>query len=167
MQQFRLKRHGVLIYRRPFNCPLYVVINDTHGPILTFFSNTRVQCLVLSWPNYKTNGVIKLCRPDRISSTRHALVCCSVSLVTKSLSFLYVGYSLLLGRKERRKLSSVSVFDAFEQKMVIDLPSLNLHVVFVVVVFFWKWIERKRIGNWKWNRYWREKRNLCQLCLRP
>jgi len=97
--------------------------------------------------------VLTLCR-SRVSSSRRAhLVCYSVSLVTKLLYFLLCRL-FASPRKEREEegleISPISLFDALDDKTIIELPFLHLHVI---TSSLFKWNERKCIGNVKLTRY--------------
>ena len=88
--------------------------------------------------------------------TQRPVFCCSVSLATMPLSFLLCKLFASSGTgraEEGLQISPMSMFDAFYDKTVIDLPFLRLHDI---PSSLFKWNESKCIGNVKWMRDWQE-----------
>jgi len=81
-------------------------------------------------------GVLKLCRTSRVSSSHRSLhFCCSVSLVTKPLSFLLCrpfASTRTPRAEEGLEISPISLFDALDDKTRnrVALPASTCHYFF-------------------------------------
>jgi hypothetical protein len=151
--------------RRQFNPPLFDYCSwptqhkhaDTSWP--SFWHYSSMPGLVVT--HLLTQGVLKLCRTGRVSSSRRAPPPpppppphnCSISLATKPQSFLLCrlfAYPRTERAEQGLEISPISLFDALDDKTVIELPFLHLRVI----TSLFKWNERKCIANVKRMRDW-------------
>jgi len=102
-------------------------------------------------------GVTKLCRTGGVSSSHPPPPLPLLGFLSYEAPVVLLCRLFASPRTERAEdgleISPISLFDALDDKTVIELPFLHLHVI----ISHFKWNERKCIGNVKRMSDWLER----------